>query len=153
MAFDNLIECSRCGGDACYVQEVTKDIQIELCYGCGFQSNSLMKKDTEFFFEQMQVLPDLYKALMDEEEDGKVWMPTTINVEDKGMIFADGSSRDNWAWAGVKAIDVIEEEKTKYPIPGKEGEYYKKRMDMSTIQHFKENDFIEALSYIGILPK
>jgi hypothetical protein len=47
MAYDNLIECTRCGSDACYIQEVTKDIKIELCYGCGFQSNSLPTFITE----------------------------------------------------------------------------------------------------------
>ena len=146
MKFDNLIQCTRCGGDACYIQEITPEIKIELCYGCGFQSNSLMKPGTEFFKEQIEVLPDLYKALMDEEENGKVWMPTTINVEDKGMVFADGSSREQWAWAGVKSIPVLEDEKEKY-----KGAKY--RPDMSTIKHFVEKDFIEALSYIGILPQ
>lgn len=147
MNFDELKECSRCGSDACYTQEVTKDIKIELCYGCGFQSNSLMKKGSEFFNEQWEVLPELYKALMDEEEEtGKIWMPTTINIKDKGMIFADGTGRDNWAWAGVKAVPVSKEEKEKY-----KGEDF--RADMSTIKHFGERDFIEALSYIGVLPE
>lgn len=146
MKFDELTLCSRCGSDACYTQEVTKDIKIELCYGCGFQSNSLMKKDTQFFFEQMEVLPDLYKALMDEEEKGKIWMPTSINIEDKGMVFADGTGRDNWRWAGVKAVPVLKDEKEKY-----KGAKY--RADMSTIKHFEERDFIEALSYIGVLPE
>ena len=146
MKFDNLIQCTRCGGDACYIQEITPEIKIELCYGCGFQSNSLMKQGTEFFKEQIEVLPDLYKALMDEEENGKVWMPTTINVEDKGMVFADGSGREQWAWVGVKSIPVLEDEKEKY-----KGAKY--RPDMSTIKHFVEKDFIEALSYIGILPQ
>lgn len=147
MNFDELKECSRCGSDACYVQEVTKNISIELCYGCGFQSNSLMKENSDFFKEQMEVLPELYKALLDEEEEtGKIWMPSTINVEDKGMIFADGTGRDNWRWGAVKAIPVTEEESEKY-----QGKKY--RPDMSTIKHFEERDFIETLSYIGILPE
>ena len=49
MNFDELKECTRCGSDACYKQEVTNDISIELCYGCGFQSNSLMTKSSAFF--------------------------------------------------------------------------------------------------------
>ena len=43
-------------------------------------------------------------------------------------------------------------EKLKYPIPGKKDQYYKHRMDMTTMKHFKERDFMEALSYIGVLP-
>jgi len=147
MKYDELKTCTRCGSDACYTQEVTKDINIEMCYGCGFQSNSIIKKGNEFFNQQFENLPELYKELMDEEEDtGKIWMPTIINLKDKGMVFADGSSRSNWKWAAVKAIPVLEEELEKY-----KGE--KHRADMSTIKHFEERGFIEALSYIGVLPE
>ena len=146
MNFDELKECSRCSSNACYVQEVTKDISLELCYGCGFISNSLLKQGNDFFKEQMEVLPELYKALLDEEEaTGKIWMPSTVNVEDKGMIFADGTGRDNWRWGAVKSIPVTEEESEKYK--GK-----KHRPDMSTIKHFEERDFMEALSYIKVIP-
>lgn len=147
MNFDNLIECTRCGSDACYTQEVTKDITIELCYGCGFQSNSVMKVGSQFLEEQMEVLPELYKSLIVEEEDtGKVWMPTTINIEDKGMVFANGSNPENWGWSAAKAIPVLEEEKEKY----KNADW---RVDMSTIENFKERDFMEALSCIGVIPE
>ena len=147
MNFDELKECSRCGSDACYVQEVTKEITLEMCYGCGFISNSLMKQGNDFFKEQMEVLPELYKVLLDEEEDtGKIWMPSTINVEDKGMVFADGTARDNWRWGAVKVVPVAEEESEKY-----KGKKY--RPDMSTIKHYEERDYMEALSYIGVLPE
>ena len=147
MNFDELKECTRCGSDACYRQEISKDISIELCYGCGFQSNSLMKKGSEFFNQQWELLPELYKVLMDEEEDnGKIWMPSHINVKDKGMIFATGNGRGNWRWGAVKSILVPEEEKEKY-----KGEKYKS--DMSTVKYFMERDFMEALSYIGVIPE
>lgn len=147
MDFDNLIECSRCSSDAAYIQEINPQLKIEMCLGCGFQSNSLMRQGSEFLEEQMEILPELYKALLDEEEEtGKIWMPSTTRVEGKGMIFAEGSSRDNWAWAAAKDIEVKEDEKEKY-----KGAKY--RTDMTTIKHFKEKDYIDALSYIGILPE
>lgn len=151
---DNLTTCARCGSDACYVQEINKEIHTHFCYGCGFQSNTLMKVGSEFLEEQLSVLPDLYKALMGEDEEtGMVWMPSVINIPNQGMVFADGTNEDNWKWAAVKAVPVKKEEKEKYPIPGKKGEYYEHRMDMSTIKHFEERDFMEALSYIDILPE
>jgi hypothetical protein len=147
---DNMITCPRCGSDACYVQEVNHEINNYQCYGCGFITNSLLKKDSKFFEEQMELLPNLYKELMGEDDEGKVWMPSTINLPEKGMIFANGTSSENWKWGAVKAIEVNEENKEKYPIPGKKGEFYKYRMDMETIQEFEEKDYIEALDYIGI---
>ena len=151
---DDLTICNRCGSNACYAQDITPEIQTYFWYGCGFQTNTLMKVNSDFLQEQLAVLPDLYKALMGEEEEtGIVWMPSVVNIPNQGMVFADGNSADSWKWAAVKAVPVKEEEKTKYPTPGKKGEYYKHRMDMSTIKHFEERDFMDALSYIDILPE
>jgi hypothetical protein len=146
MRYDSLIECSRCGSDSSYIQEISPEIKIEMCMGCGFQTHSLLKIESEFLNEQLSILPDLYKSLIEEDESGKVWMPSFINVPEKGMVFADGNSRDNWRWAGVKSIPVKEDEMEKY-----KGVKY--RADMSTIKHFEERDFIGALSYIEILPQ
>ena len=147
---DSMIICDRCGSDACYVQEVNSEIKNYQCYGCGFITNSLLKQGSQFFEEQMELLPNLYKELMGEDDNGKIWMPSTINIPEKGMIFANGANTESWKWGAVKAIEVKDDEKEKYPIPNKEGEYYKHRMDMETLQEFNENDYIEALDYIGI---
>jgi len=150
---DNLTICAKCGSDACYVDEVNQDIKTYFCYGCGFQTNSLMKEGDVFFERQLEILPELYKDLLNKDDDGHIWMPTTINIPEKGMIFANGPSKDQWSWAAVKAVPVTKEEAEKYPIPGKKGEYYSWRMDMTTLKEFNERDFIEALSYIGIIPE
>jgi hypothetical protein len=150
---DNLIVCSRCGSDACYVDEVNQDIKTYFCYGCGFQTNSLMKEGEEFYEIQMQNLPELYKALAHTDDNGKVWMPSAVNLPQQGMVFANGNNSNEWKWSAVKAVPVKEEEKTKYPIPGKKDQYYEWRMDMTTISHFNERDYMEALSYIGVLPE
>ena len=148
---DNLTICDRCGSDACYVQEVNHEIKNYMCYGCGFVTNSLMKKGEQFFEEQFEILPELYKELMGEDEDtGLVWMPNTINLPNKGMVFADGKNGSNWAWAAVKAIPMPKEEQEKFKAKGKN---YKFKMDMENIKHYPESDFMEALEYIGVFEK
>ena len=150
---DNLIKCAKCGSDACYVEEVNQDIKTYFCYGCGCQTNSLIKKDSQFFEEQSKILPELYKDLFYTDEEGKIWMPSSVNLPQQGMVFANGSSKEDWGWAAVKAIPVLEEEKTKYPILGKQDEYYEWRMDMTTLKMFPERDYMDALSYINVLPE
>jgi len=150
---DNLIICKHCGSDACYVEEVNLELSTYFCYGCGFQTNSLMKDDSEFYKEQISILPELYKDLLEKDEDGIIWMPSTINLPQQGMIFANGPSKNDWGWAAVKAVPVTEEEKEKYPIPSQKGKFYEWRMDMTTLKMFTKRDYIEALSYIGILPE
>jgi len=153
MSIDKLEICHRCGSDACYVTEVNQDIKNHFCYGCGFQSNTLMREGELILEEQMEVLPELYKDLKYEDESGQIWFPSTINLPKKGMVFANGSTSSNWKWAAVKSIEVKEKEKEKYPIPGKKGKFYENRMDMTTMKMFEENDFIGALTYIGIFPE
>ena len=147
---DNLIVCDRCGGNACYVQEVNHDIKNYMCYGCGFQTNSLMKKGENYFNEQVEILPNLYKELMGEADDGKIWMPSMVNLPTQGMVFANGPNATQWKWAAVKAVPVKEEEKSKYPIPGKKGQFYEYRMDMETLKEFEEKEYVDALEYIGV---
>ena len=147
---DNLTTCERCGSDACYVQEVNQDVKLYFCYGCGFQANTAMTRDSEFFQQQMEVLPELYKELMGEDDNGTIWMPSVVNIPDKGMVFADGTNGQQWQWAAVKATLMSEEEKTKFKEKGKEFDY---KMDMTTLTHFQERDFIDALTYIGVLPE
>jgi hypothetical protein len=109
-----------------------------------------MTRGSEFLEQQLAVLPELYKELMGEDENGLIWLPSVVNVPDKGMVFADGANSQQWAWAAVKAILMSEEEKTKFKAKGKEYDY---KMDMSSLQHFSERDYMEALSYIGVLPE
>ena len=147
MNYDEIINCPKSGGDLCYKVEVTKDITTYLSLSCGFWSNSLMKEDSEFYTEQISTLPELHKDLAWKDSDTNlIWLPNTINMEDKGMVFADGSSVENWSWAAVKVKPVEEKEKEKYNNANF-------RADMSTIKHFPEREYIEALSYIGILPE
>ena len=56
MNSDKLEKCSRCESDACYSQKINKEITNFMCYGCGFQSNSLMKNEGEFLNEQIETI-------------------------------------------------------------------------------------------------
>ena len=144
MSKDNLNICPRCGSDACYHTDLGADYQIDMCYGCGFTTNTLMTEDSEFLKEQLEVLPEIYKDLVYKDPTGKHWMPSTINKPEQGMIFVDGTSTNNWKWAACTAIELTEEELPRFP----EGSTHK--MDMSTIKRFDERDFIEALDYIDM---
>jgi hypothetical protein len=150
---DKIITCPKSGGDLCYVIEVTPEIKNYSSLSCGYWTNSLMTEGSDFYKEQIEVLPELYKDLAWKDPETKlIWLPQTINEPKQGMVFANGANADNWKWAAVKAVPVKEEEKEKYPIPKQPGKFYEYRMDMETLQHFEERDFMEALSYIGLLP-
>lgn len=154
MQHEEIINCPRSGGNLCYKVQVAPEIYNYMSISCGFWTNSFMTEGHEFYMQQMETLPELYKDLAwTDSETGLIWLPNTINIEDKGMVFANGTNASNWRWAAVKALEIPEEDRENHPIPGKPGEFMKYKMDMKNMQLFEERDYMEALSYIGILPE
>lgn len=127
---EQLIDCPRCGGNACH--EVSNDkLTVWSCFGCGFTSNSTLIEDKLEVTES--VMPQLYIDLKFKDEKELHWYPSTVILEDKSMVFADGRHKDEWKWAAVQSKE--------------------NKADMSTIKYFEEKDFMEALDYIGFFEK
>ena len=123
---EKLIDCPRCESNAC--SEMSNDkITIWLCMGCGFTSNTTITKDN---VEQMEgTLPELYKALRFKDKDKKYWYPNSVMLDDKSMVFAEGTSVNDWKWSAVQSKDG--------------------KADMTTKKEFAEREFMDALEYIG----
>ena len=146
MQYDEIIDCPKSGGDLAYKIQITPEVTNYFSLSCGYWTNSLMIPGNEFYEEQMMLLPELHKDIAwTDPKTNLVWIPNTINNPELGMVFADGTNKDEWSWAAVKAKEVIGEEKEETKVTHK--------MDMSTKKNFHERDYIEALSYIGVLPE
>jgi len=125
-----LTVCPRCGGNACH-EASNEQFTVWSCFGCGFTANSTTIDEN---LENIEgVMPQLYIDLKFKDDKNYNWYPSTVILEDKSMVFADGKSIEDWKWAGVKS---------------KSG-----KADMTTIKHFDEKDFMEALDYIGFFEK
>lgn len=149
MQQEKIINCPKSGGDLCYETQINPEISTYLSLSCGFWTNSLMKEDSEFYKEQIETLPELYKDLAwTDPQTGLIWLPNTINQPELGMVFAYGPNAQSWGWAAVKAVEVPEEEQKE--LNGKKQTH---KMDMANMQIFHERDYLEALSFVGILPE
>lgn len=135
--------CPHCGGNACYEQQVTEEVTTSFCFGCGYSTSTLMVEGEELVTKTLEASPELYKDLMFVSEDKKVWFPSTVTLPGKGMVFLDGNSKDSWRWAAVTSVEILEEEKAKFP----KGQTTK--MDMKNIKHFEKEDFMESLDAIN----
>lgn len=140
---DKLVICSRCGSDACY-EHAHQGITIWSCMGCGFTTNELMIEGSELVKQTEEVMPELYKDLRFLDDKNQVWYPTVINIEDKGTVFVNGTTTENWGWAGIKAVETTDEEKEKL-----KGAKYKS--DPKTLKMFDRKAFDEAVNYIGLI--
>ena len=123
---EQLITCPKCEGNAC--SEVSNEqLTVWNCFGCGFTSNSTMIEKNIKITEIM--MPELYKNLKFIDTNGYHWYPNSVVLDDKSMVFADSKALGGWEWAAVK---------------GKDG-----KADMTTKQEFEQNNFMDALEYIG----
>ena len=139
---EKLTICKRCGSNACYEQQVSEQVKTWLCMGCGFTTSTLMTEGSEPIKNILETSPELYKDLMHTDEEGHIWVPSTITLPNRGMVFLDGTSTTDWKWAPVKAVPLTEGDK-------KMSKDQTHKMDMKNVQHYQERDFMDALETIG----
>ena len=122
---ESLITCLKCGGDAC--SEISNGVvTIWICMGCGFTSNNTI---TDANVTEMEAtLPELYKDLRFKDKEGKYWYPNSVILDDKSMVFAEGTNVQDWMWTAVQAKDG--------------------KTDMTTKKEFQIHEFMDALEYI-----
>lgn len=142
---DNLVVCKRCGGNACYEQKVDDNTTTWLCMGCGFTTSTQLIKDSKLYNDTLESAPELYKDLVHIDEDNRAWVPSTITLPGKGMVFIDGTSKGDWKWAAVKAVPITEEDRKVKQYPDDQTV----RMDMKNAAKFDQKEFMDALETIG----
>ena len=142
---DQLTTCRRCSGNACYEQQVTEEVTTWMCMGCGFSTSSELKGESSLVKSTIETAPELYKDIVTIDSQGYRWFPSTITLPGQGMVFVDGTSKNDWVWSGVKAIEITEEDRKVKEYP--QGQTHK--MDMANGQKFAQKDFMDALEYIG----
>jgi hypothetical protein len=136
---EKLINCPRCNSNACS-EMANEQITIWQCMGCGFTSNTYLTED--YANKYKELLPELYKALEYIDNKGLRWYPTAVTMEDKSMIFAEGTSIEDWKWTAVKSKEVPETNREKF-----KGDTH--TADYSTKQEYPEREFMDALEYVG----
>lgn len=139
---EQLVICKRCGSNACLEQQISEEVTTQFCMGCGFTTSTLMTEGSDVVKSALDTSPELYKDLMYKDTQGNIWMPSTITLPNKGMVFVDGTNKGSWEWAAVKAIPLQEGDK-------KMSNDQTHKMDMKNIKHYAEKDFMDALEHIG----
>jgi transcription elongation factor Elf1 len=142
---DKLTICDHCGSEVCYTVEIQNNMWAYSCTGCGFTANDFIKEG-EYDIEQFEeMMPELYKDLKYVDKENRVWYPMVIQNEN-GLVFIDGTDKENWSWGAIKNRPLTEEEKQVYVKDDKEVPPYKS--DSETLRHFGMSGFLQAVQYI-----
>lgn len=144
MTKDALVICPKCGSDACYSLPINETKNSYNCMGCGFHTNDLMLEGEFDPFEYELTMPELYKDIKYVDGEKRIWYPMTFNIHDKGTVFINGTSKDDWKWSVIKVRKLSKKEQKEAINKGAE---YKS--DPSTMKHFG-TDFISACDYLGL---
>jgi DNA-directed RNA polymerase subunit RPC12/RpoP len=150
------VKCKHCGSEHHCFEEQTNlpsgdEALSYLCISCGYTTTTLNKVDSEMIAEYESVTAQLIKDIRWIDDEGLVWYPIVLNFPSTGIIFPDGHSASDWHWVAAKAIDIPENEQQRFPVVGREGEFYKRRIDMENKEQYPKDNFYEACKSIGFI--
>jgi len=150
------VKCKHCGSEHHCFEEQTNlpsgdEAVSYLCVGCGYTTTTLNKEGSETINEYESVTAQLIKDLRWVDDQGLVWYPIVLNFPSTGIVFPDGHSTSDWHWVAAKAIDIPEADQERFPVVGRPGEFYKRRIDMENKQQFIKENFYEACKSVGFI--
>ena len=140
------IQCPICFTDRmCFDEYVEKDnYHSYLCFRCGFTSNSNYAFGKEEIKLALESSPKLVKELSFRDyKRYVVWIPSVVNMGDKGIIFPEGTKED-WNWRYAKVVEIPEGEREKY-------QGHKHSLDVENASIYNKHEFIEACREMGIV--
>lgn len=148
--------CPHCGSHECFVetQEIPDGTSVDssMCMECGYTTTTLNVNGSQVVEQIEGSTAELIKDLRwVDTNTNLVWYPIVLNFPSFGIIFPDGTSKDDWSWRAAPAVEIPTEEQSKYPIPGQTDQYYTRRIDMSQGRLFESKDFYNACKFLGFI--
>jgi len=131
----------------CVLEEADENTGLisYMCMETGWTTADHMKIGSEAVEAFEKGISELMKDCRVEDDDrGLVWYPAFLQMPG-AMLYCAGESAETLRWEVAGLVDIIGEEREKYPIPGRTGEYYTSRLDVENALTFDKSDFELAL--------
>lgn len=139
---DNIVSnCPLCGEHSLHLSS-DQELNFMQCISCGYVSSDKFKGTIENN-EEYKKLDELLQKWVKVTDD-RLWIPIQMTLP-FGMVYPALVDND-MKWVFAKSIEIPEEEQKNYPIPDKEGEFYKMRYETDTPQFYDK--YSEALAFI-----
>ena len=115
-----------------------------LCMESGYSSHEKLIEGSEYQTNFEKALTSLMIECKIIDENKKAWYPSFMRTP-HAMLYIDGKTKEKFVWKVAKIVELIGEERKKYPVPGKENEYYTSKLDVENAIKFEGTDFETAL--------
>ena len=135
-------------GQDCVIVELVNDKTSKICMESGYMTNSdFLIDNTELLEKYEASMPELMIATkFIEIETGQVWYLTSVQFR-TGMIYPQPSDHDVYEWAFTPVLELDEEERKNYPVPGKDGSFYDTRLATEHSELYNKNSFCMQKSW------
>ena len=115
-------------------------MQSKLCMESGFTTNEYMVTGSMSHKKFIESSPKLLQDLAVVDENNFIWFPLTMQTE-HAIFFPDGTSETDWVWKIAEVVEIPESEREKYPVIGKENEYYERRLAVEEASWYQNDQF------------
>ena len=149
-------EISPITGNKCVIVEgdTKNGEEHRMCMESGYVTRTSLVPESEACEQHEIGCTELMKKLqLVDTTLNSVWYPTFMQMPG-GMLYCEGNGTtpEDYTWCVATVVSIEGEERKKYPIPGKQDEYYTSRLDVENAKKFKGFDFENALdTFYGVI--
>ena len=138
----------------CVLVEADENTNIEskICMESGYTTNDRLKLNSSHISEYESRITEYMKSVKFIDETESVWYPTFMQMPG-GMLYCEPNKNNELQWKVALVVNIFGEERLKYPIPGKEGEYFTSRLDVENAKIYGQFEFKTALDELYSIVK
>jgi hypothetical protein len=135
-------------GNQCVLVETDEHTGLTsyMCMESGFTCHEKLTIDSDYTQKYEETITQLMRDVKHiDQERGLVWYPSFIHINGVGMLYTIGNTASDMHWQMAQVVDITGDERLKYPVPGKENEYFTSRLDVENALTFDAMNFENAL--------
>jgi hypothetical protein len=134
-------------GNQCVLEEADERTGVVsmICMETGYTTTDKLVHESDAQEAYEAGLTELMKEARIIYAVGLCWYPAFMQLPG-AMIYPDGTATD-FHYEVAEVIDIVGDEREKYPVPGKEGEYFTARLDVENASQFEMKEFETALNF------
>lgn len=143
---NSFVVCPHCESNLCYHQDMGNGVEAMTCLSCGFTTTNQMLKGSETEKAVTAKNPSLYKDLSYTDIHGFVWYPGVVTVPGVGMVYIDGTSKEDWEWVATPFRKLTRRER-------RSGRFGNQEYVVVSAQtkRFGKEGYIQALNFLGLV--
>lgn len=149
---DSVTTCPVCGFTNCPVEPLEEENhESYLCTECGYTATTYNKKHSKVLKQLLDNSAQIIKDLKFFDEERLIyWFPAVINMPNLGILFPEGNEVE-WQWVFAPVVQIPEEERQNWPVPGKDNEFYDSRLALEQAKKYSNDKFRDALNEMGAI--